>query len=80
MPKQTQTHSNNYTQFLLCFRLGNETTLTFGICVPADCSMDFLQNYFNQISNKKDSIKLLENSCQVQENSINFTVLDWIAV
>lgn len=64
---------------LSLFRPKTGSALVFGLCVPAACSMDFLQDHFkiNQINNENVSIKLLEDSCQLEESVSTWTSIDW---
>lgn len=62
------------------FRSKPGKTLTFGICVPAVCSLDFLQDYLKLKNSEKIPFKLLENTCQLEENATKLKTLDWIAV
>lgn len=60
------------------YRPDTGSALSFGLCVPAACSMNFLQNYVDHINSKKVTIKLIEKSCQLEEYASELTTLDWI--
>lgn len=54
-------------------------SLVFGMCIPAVCSMDFLQELltFDKSADKKLPIKLDENTCQLEEQYTELKTIDW---
>lgn len=48
----------------------------FGMCVPAACSLDFLQTFVNFT----DKIKLSEDTCQVANTVTDLRTLDIVVM
>lgn len=68
-------------EMVLCFRPKNNPSVTFGICVPAVCSMGFLEDFVqNQVYNEKIPFNLLDGFCQLEENPYSLTILDWMTM
>lgn len=60
----------------------NGTAFTFGLCIPAMCSLDFLQELLQIDESIRDKIdiKLLENSCQLEEYATGLKPIDWVTM
>lgn len=63
----------------ILYRIKTGFTVTFGMCTPAVCSMNFLQKLLklNGLADKKVSIKLAENTCQLEEQTTELKTIDW---
>lgn len=64
----------------ISFRSKSGKALTFGICIPAVCSLDFIQDYLKITNSEKIPLKLLENTCQLEEQASELKTLDWVTM
>lgn len=65
------------------FRSTRKNSIVFGLCVPAVCSMKFLQKRMERNMkplNKIMSINLREKHCQREENASKLTTIDWVTM
>lgn len=62
---------------MIFFRPKSGFGISFGVCVPAVCSFDLLQQKFNKTINEQVSIKLLHDSCQLEEQMTAIKSVDW---
>lgn len=54
--------------------------ITFGICLPASCSLDLLEPLFNDLMHeqvKNISVKLNKATCQFADNTTELKPIDW---
>lgn len=63
----------------MLFRPKNGKAITFGMCIPAVCSMDFLQKLLkiDDLVDGMVSIELAENTCQLEEQITKLKTIDW---
>lgn len=65
------------------FRSTRKKSIVFGLCVPAVCSMKFLQKRMERNMkplNRIMSINLREKHCQREENASKLTTIDWVTM
>lgn len=62
------------------FSLGKE--MIFGLCMPAVCSLDYLQKLIenDDSMNKTISISLLEDTCQYEESLTKLRTIDFVTM
>lgn len=69
-------------------RPGGIPQINFGLCIPAICPLNILEPMMNGLIQKKlqplgvngVSVKLLENTCQIEENDIKLKPIDKFAM
>lgn len=62
--------------------------INFGLCIPAVCPLNILEPMMNGLIQKKlqplgvngVSVKLLENTCQIEENDTKLKTIDKFAM
>ncbi|XP_031625866.1 nose resistant to fluoxetine protein 6-like [Contarinia nasturtii] len=62
----------------------HESSFTFGVCLPAACSLNLIEASFNNLIRKTDnndvSVVLLNNTCLFEESASKINILDKIAL
>lgn len=68
--------------FYVFFRVDTSTALTFGMCLPQNCSLEFFQNCIkiDKSISEKVSLKLREDTCQYEEIPADLRTLDWVTM
>lgn len=70
---------NRFQIKITIFRPQNGMAITFGLCVPSVCSLEFLEKRL-PINAERFEIKLLESSCQLEEHATELKTIDWVTM